>query len=71
MKQTKWLEMNNASELKSFLGTIQILAKTLLKLSEKTDRLRKCLKKTEPWRWEKEKDDYIQTKQKLTVKPSL
>ena len=37
---------NNTKELKSFLGVIQYLAKFLPKLSEKTDRLRKLLKKT-------------------------
>ena len=45
---------NNTIQLKSFLGAIQNLAKFLLKLSEKTDRLRKLLKKNEPWIWEEE-----------------
>ena len=42
---------NNTKELKSFLGAIQYLAKFLPKLSEKTDRLRKLLKKNEPRIW--------------------
>ena len=39
----------NTKELKSFLGAIQYMAKVLPKLSEKTDRLRKLLKKSETW----------------------
>ena len=40
----------NTKELKSILGAIQYMAKFLLpKLSEKTDRLRKLLKKNETW----------------------
>ena len=37
----------NTKELKSFLGVIQYMAKVLPKLSERTDRLRKSLKKSE------------------------
>ena len=44
----------NTKELKSFLGAIQYMAKFLPKLSEQTDRLRKLLKKNEPWIWEDE-----------------
>ena len=43
---------NNAKKIKSFLDAIQYLATFLLKLSEKTDRLRKFLKKNETWNWE-------------------
>ena len=41
----------NTKDLKSFLGAIQFMAKFLPKLSEQTDRLRKLLKKNEPWIW--------------------
>ena len=41
----------NTKDLKSFLGAIQYMAKFLPKLSEQTDRLRKLLKKNEPWIW--------------------
>ena len=60
----------NTKELKSFLGAIQYLAKFLPKLSEKTDRLRKLLKKNEPWIWEeKQEKDFKQIKRMLTDKP--
>ena len=63
---------NNTKELKSFLGTIQNPAKILPKLSEMTDRLRKLLKKNEPWIWgEEQKNDFNQIKQMLTEKPCL
>ena len=63
---------NKTKELKSFLGAIQYLAKFFLKLSEKTDRLRKLLKKNEPWIWgEEQENDFIQIKQMLTEKPCL
>ena len=39
----------NTKELKSFLGGTQLMAKFLPKVSEQTDRLRKLLKKNEPW----------------------
>ena len=39
----------NTKELKSFLGAIQYMAKCLPMLSERTDRLRKFLKKNETW----------------------
>ena len=63
---------NNTKELKQFLGAIQYLANFLPKLSEKTDRLRKLLKKNEPWIWEEEQEkDFKQIKQTLTDKPCL
>ena len=62
---------NNTKELKSFLGA-QYLAKFLPKLSEKTDRLRKLLKKNEPWIWREEQEkDFKQIKQMVTDKPCL
>ena len=63
---------NNTKVLKSFLGAIHYLAKFLPKLSEKTDRLRKLLKKNEPWIWGQEQEnDFKQIKQMLTEKPCL
>ena len=64
---------NITKKLKSFLGAIQYLAKFLPTLSEKTDRLRKLLKKNEPWIWgeEQENDFFKQIKQMLTEKPCL
>ena len=60
----------NTKELKSFLGTIQYMAKFLLKLSEKADRLRKLLKKNEPWKWgEEQQKDFGKIKQMLTEGP--
>ena len=67
----KLKSLNNTKELK-FLGAIQYLAKFLPKLSEKTDRLRKLLKKNEPWIWgEEQEKDFKQIKQMLTDKPCL
>ena len=43
--------LENTKDLKSFLGAIQYLAKFLPKLSERTDQLRKLLKKNKPWKW--------------------
>ena len=40
----------NTKELKSFPGAIQYMANYLPKLSERTDRLRKLLKKNEQWK---------------------
>ena len=62
----------NTKELKSFLGAIQYMAKFLPKLSEQTDRLRKLLKKNEPWKWETEQEtDFNRIKQMLTEGPCL
>ena len=41
----------NPKQLKSFLGAIQCLAKFLPRLSERTDKLRKLLKKNTEWNW--------------------
>ena len=40
----------NTKDLKSFLDAIQYMAKFLPKLSERTNRLKKLLKKNEPWK---------------------
>ena len=54
---------NDTKELKSFLEAIQYFAKFLPKLLETTDRLRKLLKKNEPWIWGQEQEnDFIQIK---------
>ena len=62
----------NTKDLKSFLGAIQYLAKFIPKLSEQTDRLRKLLKKNEPWNWGPEQEtDFNRIKQMLTEGPCL
>ena len=62
----------NTKELKSFLGATQNMAKFQPKLSEQTDRLRKLLKKNEPWKWgEKQQKDFGKIKQMLTEGPCL
>ena len=48
------------------------MAKFLLKLSEQTDRLRKLLKKNEPWIWgDEQQKDFGKIKQMLTEGPCL
>ena len=60
----------NTKELKSFLGAIQYMAKYLPKLSERTDRLRKLLKKNEQWKWGPEQEtDFNRKTQMLTEGP--
>ena len=62
----------NTKELKSFLGAIQFMAKFLPKLSERTDKLRKLLKKKEPWNWgEEQQKDFGKINQMLTEGPCL
>ena len=62
----------NTKELKSILGAIQYMAKFLPKLSERTDRLRKLLKKNETWNCGTEQDeDFGKIKQMLTEGPCL
>ena len=62
----------NTKDLKSFLGAIQYMEKFLPKLSEQTDRLRKLLKKKEPWTWGPEQEtDFSRIKQMLTGGPCL
>ena len=55
--------------MKSFLGAIQYLAKFLSRLSERTDRLRKLLKKNTKGRWGTEQQNDL--KKMLTVEPDL
>ena len=60
----------NTKELKLFLGAIKYMANFLLKLLERTDRLRKLLRKNEPWIWgEEQQKDFGKTKQMLTEGP--
>ena len=48
------------------------MAKFFPKLSERTDRLRKLLKKNEPWNWGQEQEtDFNRIKQMLTEGPCL
>ena len=62
----------NTKDLKSFLDVIQYMAKFLPKLSERRDRLRKLLKKKEPWKWGPEQEtDFNRIKQMLTEGPCL
>ena len=64
--------LENTKDLKSFLGAIQYLAKFLPKLSERTDQLRKLLKKNKPWKWLPEQEtDFNRIKQMLTEGPYL
>ena len=42
--------LENPKQLKSFLGAIQYLTKFLPRLSERTDKLRKILKKSTNWK---------------------
>ena len=62
----------NTKELKSYLGAIQYMAKFLPKFLEQTDRLKKFLKKNEPWSWgEEQQKDFKKLKQMLTEGPCL
>ena len=62
----------NPKQLKSFLGAIQYLAKFLPRLSERTDKLRKLLKKNTEWKWETEQQkDFEMIKKMLTEEPAL
>ena len=70
--KTKWKPYEkmkapeNTKDLKSFLGAIRSLRNFL----ERTDRLRKLLKKKEPWKWVPEQEaDFNRTKQMLTEGP--
>ena len=64
--------LENPKQLKSFFGAIQYLGKFLPKLSERTDRLRKFLKKNTEWRWETEQqNDFVTIKKMLTKEPAL
>ena len=62
----------NPKQLNTFLGAIQYLAKFLPRLSERTDRLRKLLKKNTEWGWETEQQNDFETiKKMLTEEPAL
>ena len=62
----------NTKDLKSFLGAKQYMAKVLPKFLGRTDRLRKLLKKNEPWKWGPEQEtDFNRIKQMLTEGPCL
>ena len=64
---SKLNQPENTKDLKSFLGAIQYMAKFLPKFSERTNRLRKLLKKNETWNWGTEQnEDFIKIKQMLT-----
>ena len=55
----------NPKQLKSFLGAIQYLAKILPRLSERTDKLRKLLKKNTEWKWKTEQQNDFETIKKM------
>ena len=61
----------NPKQLKSFLEAIHYLANFLPRLSERTDRLRKLLKKNTEWRWETEQNDIETMKKMVTGDPAL
>ena len=68
----KLIPPKNTKELKSRLEAFQYMAKFLSKFSERTDRLRKLLKKNEKWEWGTEQEeDFGKTKQMLTEGPCL
>ena len=75
MKQTKWLgheidENGIKPNEEKFLRAKQYMAKFLPKLSERTDRLRKLLKKNETCNWGTEQDEeFGKIKQILTEGP--
>ena len=69
---TKIESTGKYKKLKIILGAIQYMAKFLPKLSERTVRLRKLLKKNEPWKWGPEQEtDFNRIKQMLTEGPCL
>ena len=67
----KLKSLNSTKVLKSFLSAIQYLAKFLPKLSEKTDLLRKVLRKNGYGTGGEEEKIFNQIKQMLTEKPCL
>ena len=69
---TKLAAPKNVKELKSFLGSIQHLSKSINNLSKKTDRMRKLLKKGVQWDWTTEIDeDFEKLKKEITEAPCL
>ena len=62
----------NQKQLKSFPGAIQYLAKFLPRLSERTERLPKILKKDSKWNWRKEhEDNFNNIKELFSAEPCL
>ena len=62
----------NQKQLKSFLEAIQYSAKVLPRPSERTNKLRKLLKKNTEWKWETEQQNDFETiKKMLTEEPAL
>ena len=62
----------NPKQLNLFLGAIQYLVKFLTRTSERTDKLRKLLKKNTEWKWEMEQQNDFETiKKLLTEEPAL
>ena len=65
----------NSKQLKSFLGAKQYFlhgAKFLARLLERTDKLRKLLKKNSKWKWETDQQNDFETiKHMLTKEPAL
>ena len=62
----------NPKQIKSFLEAIHYLAKLLPRLSEKTDKLQKLLKKNTEWKWETEQQNDFETLMKmLNEEPAL
>ena len=62
----------NPQQFKSFLSAIQYLAKIMPRVSERTERLRRLLKKDSKWNWRKEQDeDFNNIKKLLTKEPYL
>ena len=71
-KVEAFLKLNppeNTKELKSFLGAIQYMVKFLPKLSQRTDRLRKLLKKKEKWKWGTEQEENFGKKRNVKRRP--
>ena len=58
----------NQKQLKSFLGAMQYLAKFLPRLSERTERLRRLLKKDSTWNWGKQQDEDFNNIKKMLIK---
>ena len=64
---TKLKAPKYTKELKSFLGLIQHLSKFINKLSKKTDRMRRLLKKETRWDWTPEvNEDFENLKKEIT-----
>ena len=62
---------DNQKQLKSFLRAIQYLVKFRPRLSKRTEKLRKLLKKIPEWNWETEENNFEMTKNMLSEQPCL